>query len=451
MAEIIDIKYGSAQVNKVYSQGNLVFEKAPLDTTAPITSPRPYDAINNPTNTYTEAQTVWLDCNEMADTYYTLDGNTPTTASTRYIGGGIPIDSTTTIKYFSVDVAGNTEAVKTTVYTIDAVQLPTTTISPTNTTQNSIPFTVTLTTDEVGATIYYKLGSGAQKTYTGPFSVNQSSAGVQSTNITVAYWAEGADGAEAQKTITYNTSGAVPSQPTVTATAGNGQVVLDWNDTLNSTAWTVYRSTVSGQLGAPLADSQFLWMSTYTDTTAVNETTYYYTVRSQNYSGNFTDSDQKSATPVAPVAKDWRYLKIEGYGATEAGQTQTTRMMEVEAFSGATNVIKDLAINATHQAIDSGSKDPWTLADGVKTTTANTYPIWWLATPNANVIFDLGAVRSLTKLAYYGYSTAGVPRANRFRILGSNTNNGTDWVLLWDMKDNTEMQPPLPAGYEKTL
>ena len=69
---------------------------------------------------------------------------------------------------------------------------PTTTISPTNTVQNTIPFTVTLSTDEVGATIYYKLGAtGTQQTYSAPFPVNQASAGVYDIPIKVTYWAVG--------------------------------------------------------------------------------------------------------------------------------------------------------------------------------------------------------------------------------------------------------------------
>src|SRR3982751_4102038 len=150
MVQYNDVRLGAVQVDKIYSGTNLVYEKQAIDTTAPITSIRPFDAVNNPTNTYTAAQTVYLDCNEMANTYYTIDGSEPTTASTLYTGNGILIDATTTFKYFSVDLAGNTEAVKTTVYTINMADVPNTTISPTNTIQNTIPITVTLSTDEVG-------------------------------------------------------------------------------------------------------------------------------------------------------------------------------------------------------------------------------------------------------------------------------------------------------------
>ena len=82
------------------------------DTTAPVTTASPAGG------TYTAAQSVTLTTNEAATTYYTLDGTTPTTSSTRYTGA-IAISTSKTLKYFSVDTAGNAETVKTATYTIN--------------------------------------------------------------------------------------------------------------------------------------------------------------------------------------------------------------------------------------------------------------------------------------------------------------------------------------------
>ncbi len=444
MAEINDVKFGNAQVNKVYVGNEMIFEKV-VDTTAPITTPRPDATI-----TYTSAQTVYLDVNEMCDTYYTLDGTTPTTGSTKYTGDGILVEATTTIKYFSIDQAGNVEAVKTTTYTINDVA-PHTTISPSATVQNTIPFTVTLTTDEAGATIYYKVGTGAQQTYTAPFSVNQNQAGVLGTQITVQYWSVGAQGTEATKTITYDTSGSVPTIPVLTATAGAGQVALSWTTSQNATAYTVFRSEVSGTLGTALAPTQYMTGTSYTDTGLVAGTTYYYTVRASNY-GRVNDSVQKSAVPTsAPAPNSWRYLRIEGYGSIE--EPATTRIIEFEAWEGATNRMTGATYVSSEAISNAGTGGTLAqISNGTKTTTSNSYPLWWTTTPNAHVVIDLLAQRTLTKLNYYSYSTSSVPRSNRFKIQASNTNNGTDWVDIWDNSTaQAGVQPVLPAGYEKTL
>ena len=446
VVEIKDIRLGTVHVDKLYIGSDLIYEYI-ADTTAPTTSIRPLDLTNNPTNTYTTPQTVYLDVNEMCDTYYTMDGTTPTTASTKYTADGIYIDTTTTFKFFSVDLAGNVESVKTQVYTINAVTLPVTTVSPTNTVQNTIPFTVSLSTSEQGATIYYRVGTGAQKTYTAPFQVNQTDAGVLGTSIKVYYWAVGSQGTETEKSITYDTSGSQPATPVLTATAGTGQVALSWGAVQNATSYTVFKSTTAGTMGTAITQTQYMTGTSYTDTEVTAGTTYYYQVRASNY-GHVADSTQKSATPTsAPARASWRYLKIEGYGSVE--EAVTTRLIEFQAFEGATNHMTNATI-LSNDAVSTGGA-VGTIKDGLFPTTG--YTIWWTSpTPNGNVVVDLLAQRPLDKLKYFSYSTASVPRQNRFRILASNTNNGTDWTVIWDNSTaQAGVQPALPSGYEKLL
>ncbi len=81
------------------------------DTTAPVTSASPAGG------SYNGPVTVMLTANEPASTFYTVDGSAPTTQSLAY-AGPITISATTTLRFFSVDSAGNAEATRTEVYAI---------------------------------------------------------------------------------------------------------------------------------------------------------------------------------------------------------------------------------------------------------------------------------------------------------------------------------------------
>jgi hypothetical protein len=442
-----NIFLGNTQISKLYLGATLIgggeistVTSNRVPTTQFRTNAGSYAGIADQTAvSLTAGQPLWIDVQEPfvgCRTYYTTDGTEPTAASNLY-NNPLTFDTSTTLKVKTISVFGVAAATKTLAVTVAAASV--TSISPTATTQNTIPITVTLTNNQ-GNTIYYRVGTGTQQTYTGPFSVNQSNAGVQSTNITVYYWSTG----EAEKSITYNTSGAIAGKAVVTATPASWYVSVDWNATANATSYNVYRSTTAGILGDLL--SEFNTGLHYDDNTPVNGTTYYYTVRAANYGGAGPNSDQVAATPNA-APSGWRYLKIEGYGSVQ--EATTTRIIEFEAWEGATNWMVYAGFLG-NEAINAGNTDVTSIRDTIKTTSG--YPIWWNATPNAHVIIDLGAQRALTKLNYYSYSTASVPRTNRFKILASNTNNGADWVAIWDNSTGQAgVQPVLPSGYEKIL
>jgi len=149
VAEINDIRLGTNQIQKVYLGNELSWLRKTTDTIKPVTTIYPVT-----TKSYDAPRDIYFEVDEMCDTYYTTDGSTPTTSSTRYISP-VTINSDTTFKYFSVDVAGNVEAVKTSTYTIIGASV--TSISPSSTIQNTIPFTITLTNDQ-SLPIYYKVG-----------------------------------------------------------------------------------------------------------------------------------------------------------------------------------------------------------------------------------------------------------------------------------------------------
>lgn len=99
------------------SQAPTLYRLLTLDTAPPIT------AALVPGGTYGVPQSVELLCVDDSSgcsaTYYTTNGTTPGTSSTRY-SSAIPIAQNTTLKFFSIDGAGNREEVVSETYVISA-------------------------------------------------------------------------------------------------------------------------------------------------------------------------------------------------------------------------------------------------------------------------------------------------------------------------------------------
>ena len=360
-------------------------------------------------------------------TYYTSDGSEPTESSNLY-NNALTFTSSTTLKIKTISVFGIAEATKTLAVTVPVAGQ--TTISPTATTQNTIPFTVTLTND-LGATIYYKVGAGTQQTYTGPFTVNQTTNNV-GVNIPVTYWSTG----EAEKTITYNTAGAIPGTAVVTTIPGNWYVRVNWEPTANTTSYAVYRSTVSGQLGE-LISSAYQAGVGFDDGTAQNGTTYYYTVKSANY-GTSRNSAQVSATPNAVQAPtSYRYVRYIGHG----DHTSTTsRLVELQAMHGATNRLLNLLPMAGYPVPNGGAIAVATNGEIVQ---APGYPLWWTGEGVPDLKYDMGDWYAIDTIKVAGYSKTTDPRQTQF-IIQVSTDNAV-WKTVVDYSGNTTVQPE--AGF----
>ena len=90
----------------------------------------------------------------------------------------------------------------------------------------------------------------------------------------------------------YNDGITPPAAPMgLTATATSTQVTLGWNGVLWATSYNVKRATVSGGPYTTLAN---VALPTYTDTTGVNGTTYYYVVTAVNSEGEGAPSNEVS-------------------------------------------------------------------------------------------------------------------------------------------------------------
>jgi fibronectin type 3 domain-containing protein len=110
--------------------------------------------------------------------------------------------------------------------------------------------------------------------------------------------AVGEGGLSNERSATPATTPAAPNL--VSATAGNNSVALVWSAPSNGgsaiSGYRVYRGTTSG-LETLLAPPPGTGTS-YTDTTAVNGTTYYYKVSAVNAIGESALSNELSATPA---------------------------------------------------------------------------------------------------------------------------------------------------------
>ena len=172
------------------------------------------------------------------------------------------------------------------------------------------------------------------------------------------------------------------------------------------------------------------------------------TLKTLTVSVNGVAEAVKTLTVTIAAAKPtYRYLRIEGYGtATDA----TTRVIELEVMSGGTNRMTGATMLASDTPNNSGTLAQ--IKDGAKTTTANSYPLWWTTVPNAHVVIDLLAQYAIDSISYYSYSVGGDQRTNKFKIQGSNTNNGSDWADIWDNSTGQMgVQAVLPSGYTKTF
>jgi len=89
-----------------------------LDSTRPVT------AVSPAGGKYNSAQSIVLSCTDTGvgcdKIYYTTDGTLPTTSSQVY-SAPVTMTGTFKVRYFSTDLAGNTEVAKSQSYTIDAV------------------------------------------------------------------------------------------------------------------------------------------------------------------------------------------------------------------------------------------------------------------------------------------------------------------------------------------
>jgi hypothetical protein len=118
----------------------------------------------------------------------------------------------------------------------------------------------------------------------------------------------------------------IPSKPNVKVTTLTNSVRLDWANIKNATSWNIYRSEIKGTLGEKMPDGSFIKVNTYTDTTAIGGTTYYYTVEAKNADSNKAiKAEQVEATPYSITVFESKRVEFAGYaGWTVYGTNEVT-------------------------------------------------------------------------------------------------------------------------------
>jgi hypothetical protein len=185
--------------------------------------------------TYTSAQTVSItDTTTGAVIYYTTNGITPTTSSTKYTGV-IAVASTETIEAIAVASGYSDSAVASALYTINLPTAATPTFSPVagtyTTTQNVI-----LSDTTTGATIYYTTNGTAPSTsstkYTGPISVSSTET-IEAIAVASGY----TDSTPASATYTITPPAATPTFSPVAGTYTSAQTVTITDSTAGATIY----------------------------------------------------------------------------------------------------------------------------------------------------------------------------------------------------------------------
>ncbi len=189
--------------------------------------------------TYTTAQSVTIsDSSSGATIYYTTNGTTPTTSSTKYSGTAISVSTTETLEAIAVASGFTNSAVATAAYTIATV-LPTPTFSVaagTYTTAQS----VTISDSSSGATIYYTTNGTTPTTSSTKYSGTAISVSTTETLEAIAVASGFTNSAVA--TAAYTIATVLPT-PTFSVAAGTYTTAQSVTISDSSSGATIYYTT----------------------------------------------------------------------------------------------------------------------------------------------------------------------------------------------------------------
>jgi chitodextrinase len=262
-----------------------------------------------------------MSVNETADIYYTLDGSAPTTSSTKYTSP-LSVSATTTIKAFAKDTAGNSSAVQTVTYTLDATP-PADTTAPNNVTnlaysnlaQTTLTLSWTASTSSDVASYDVFNGSTLLANVTGTtYNVSGLTASTQYTFTVKAK--DAANNVASGTSVTVTTSApADTTAPTVTASPAAGTYTSAQSVTLTANETATIYYTTNGT--TPTTAS-----TVYTGPISISATTTLQFI-GKDTAGNTSTPVAATYTINIPVTTN--YLKIN-YASTPVESVRTPSM-----------------------------------------------------------------------------------------------------------------------------
>jgi beta-galactosidase len=133
-----------------------------------------------------------------------------------------------------------------------------------------------------------------------------------------------------------------PAPGGLNASAGNGQVILNWNPVANASGYYIKRSLVSGSSYTVIFTN--LTSLAFTNTGLTNGTTYYYVVSAFNLAGAGASSTEVSASPTnAPPVISWVvptnnsiFIRPKTLNLTAVATDPDGTVTNVAFFNGAT-------------------------------------------------------------------------------------------------------------------
>ncbi|MDL2424590.1 chitobiase/beta-hexosaminidase C-terminal domain-containing protein [Pseudomonas sp. BAgro211] len=187
-----------------------------LDNTAPTVSASPAPG------TYPSGQQITLSSSEPGSIYYTVDGSTPTTSSTKYTGP-ITLNGPLTIKAIAVDPYGNTSAPASFAYQVPDTTPPVVSASPAGG-QYASGTKITLNSNEANTAIYYTTDGSTPTTSSTKYSTQLTLAAAMTLKF---FGVDAAGNASGVVTETYTVTPAVVPWKDYTKDGKNDVVAID--------------------------------------------------------------------------------------------------------------------------------------------------------------------------------------------------------------------------------